>query len=70
MPWAVTSPAMSVLSFTATGTPSSGPLVAGAAAGVRLVGLGQRPLGHRGHEGVQLGIDALDPLQVELGQLA
>ena len=58
------------LSFTATGTPSSGRSSPPAAPGVGLVGLGQRPLGHHHAEGVQLGVEPRDALQVELDQLA
>jgi hypothetical protein len=50
--------------------PEQRPVVAGPPPGVGLLGVGQRALvGHRA-ERVQLGIVALDPLEVELDELA
>jgi hypothetical protein len=46
------------------------PLLARAAAGVGLVGVRQRALGHDDPEGVQLWLEQLDSLEVELDQLA
>ncbi len=57
-------------SLTAIGTPSSGRSAAGAAARVGLVGFQQRALGEHDAERVQLRVEARDPLEVELDQLA
>ena len=70
MPWAVISPATSVSSLIATGTPSSGRVVAAAAAAVGLVGLDQRALGEDDAEGVERRVEPRDALEVRLGQLA
>ena len=70
VPWVVTSPATSVVSLMATGTPSSGRSSPPGAAPVGLVGLGQRAVGHDRPVGVHLRVDPLDPAQVELDQLA
>ena len=53
VPHAVSSPATSMSSLTAIGTPSSGPRAAGRAAAVGLVGFEQRPFGEDDPEGVQ-----------------
>ena len=47
-----------------------GAVVAGAAAAVRLSGVGERALGHHGAKGVQLRVEPLDPGEAELDQLA
>ena len=70
VPWVVTSPATSVVVLDRDRHAEQRPLVAGAAARVGLVGLGERALGDDHAEGVQLGVEPLDPLQVELDQLA
>ena len=70
VPRAVTSPATSVSSLIATGTPSSGRAVAAAAAAVGLVGLGERALGEHDAEGVERRVEPGDALEVGLGQLA
>ena len=51
-------------SLIATGTPSSGRVVAGAAARVGLVGLGERLLGEHDAVGVELRVEALDAVEV------
>ena len=71
MPNVVTSPATSISSLTAIGTPSSGRSASAAPPpGVGLVGLHPRALGEHDPERVQLPVVALDPLQVEVDQLA
>ena len=68
-PHAVTWPAMSVSSLIAIGTPFSGGASV-AAAGVGRVGRGERLVGEHDPERAQLRVEPLDPLEVELGQLA
>ena len=46
------------------------PIVAGAASPVGLPGVDQGPLAHHAAKGVELGLEALNPRQVELDQLA
>ena len=64
------SPATSTSSLIATGTPSSGRVVAGAAAAVGLVGLGQRALGEHDAVGVEQRVDPRDPRERRLDDLA
>ena len=60
---------MSISSLTAIGTPSSGRSLSRAHARVRLCRLQQRPLCVDRGEGVQLGIEALDPAERQLDEL-
>ena len=63
VPRLVISPPMSISSLTAIGTPDSGP-------GRGWSACGQRLLGVDGAERVELRVEALDPLQAQLDQLA
>ena len=70
VPCVVSSPATSMLSLTAIGTPSSGAASPRAQAGLRGVGLGQRALGAHDAEGVDRRVQARDALEAELDELA
>ena len=70
VPRAVASPATSVSSLIATGTPSSGRASPRAAAGVGLVGLGERALGEDDAVGVELRVEAVDAVERRAHDLA
>ena len=69
-PQAVTSPATSVSSLIATGTPEQRTPIARPAARVGLVGLGQGAVGEHDAEGVELGVHLPDALERRLDELA
>ena len=70
VPWLVISPATSTPSLIAIGTPPQRQLAVSPPRRVGGVRLGERLLGHHDAKGVQLRVETLDPLEVELDQLA
>ena len=70
VPRLVTSPAMSISSLTATGTPSSGAAIAACSALVSAIGVGERSIGEDRAERVEFAVEPLDPSKRQFDQLA